>query len=93
MCDRPNNYGLASKATYPLFFKVIQYDYETFQNVVPILHSVICLRWILLQLQTKACDKKEKGSHKIMLSLETVTFIVKRFYDLLYNPICVFYVF
>ena len=25
-----------------MFFKVIQYGYETFQNVAPILHSVIC---------------------------------------------------
>ena len=26
------------------FFKVIQYSYETFQTVAPILHSVICSR-------------------------------------------------
>ena len=42
MWYRPNNYGLSSKATKPLFFKFIQYGYETFQNVAPILHCVIC---------------------------------------------------
>ena len=66
---RATNYGLACKATWPLFFKVIQYSY-----VAPILHSVICSRWILFQLQTEGCCKKDKGSYKFMFSLETVTF-------------------
>ena len=32
------------KQSYPatMFFKVIQYGYETFENVAPILYSVIC---------------------------------------------------
>ena len=29
------NYVLSSKTTEPLFFKVIQYDYKTFENVKP----------------------------------------------------------
>ena len=39
---RPNKYGFASKAVEPLLFKIVQHGYETFQNVAPILHSVIC---------------------------------------------------
>ena len=30
------------KQSQPMFLKVIQYGYETHQNVAPILHCVIC---------------------------------------------------
>ena len=77
-------YGLSNKAT--MFCKFIQHGYETFQNVAPILRSVICSRWMLLQTKDYC---KRKG---VVLSLcflwKLLLFIVKRFYNLLYNPTC-----
>ena len=45
------------------------------------------LRWILLQLQTKGCCEK-KGVVISSCFPKLVSFIVKRFYNLLYNPTC-----
>ena len=77
-------YGLSNKAA--MFCKFIQHGYETFQNVAPILRSVICSRWMLLQTKDYC---KRKG---VVLSLcflwKLLLFIVKRFYNLLYNPTC-----
>ena len=40
-----------------MFFKVIRYGYETFQNVAPILHPVVCSMMNTVQLQKKATIK------------------------------------
>ena len=56
--------------------------YETFQNVAPILHSAIFSEINTLQLQTKGCCKKERGSYKFMFSLETVTSYCKIIFQL-----------
>ena len=62
--------------------KVIQYGSVTFQNVVAILTPLFVLRKIMVQLKTKGCCKKERGSYKFVFSLETVTFYCKKILQL-----------
>ena len=82
---RSNNYGLSNKATEPMLFKVIQYGYETSQNVAPILHSVICS-----EMDTAWITSKRQGLVKSSYFLwKLLLFIVNRFYYLLYNSICI----
>ena len=84
-----------SKQSYlaAMFFKLMQYGYETFQNVASILHSECCFnsalqRWILLQLQTQGYCKRKGVVISFCFLWKLLLFIVKRFYNLLYNPIC-----
>ena len=72
----------------PLFFKVMQYGYETFQNVAPILHTVICFEMNTASIQTKDCCKSKGIVISSFFLWKLFPFIVKRFYNLLYNPIC-----
>ena len=60
----------------------------TFQNVVPILHSVICLRWITNYKQ-KAAVKRKRVVISSCFPWKLLLFIVKRLYNLPYNPISV----
>ena len=46
------------------------------------------LRWILLQLQTKGCCKRKGVVISLCFLWKLLPFIIKRFYNLLYNPIC-----
>ena len=61
-----------------MFFKVIQYGYETIQNAAPILHSVICSEINTASIKNKRLLSKERGSYKFMFSLETVTLYCKK---------------
>ena len=50
-------------------FQSIQYGYETFQNITPILHSIICSERNIASITNKRQLEKEKGSYKFMFSL------------------------
>ena len=74
-----------------MFFKVIRYGYETFQNVAPILHPVVCSVMNTVQLQKKGYYKRNRVFISSCFYVETYVeyfFIIKRFYNLLYNSIC-----
>ena len=66
-----------------MLFKVIQYGYETFQNVAPILHSVICSEMNTASITNKRLLQKERGGCKFRFSLETVTFYCKKILQLI----------
>ena len=59
-----------------MFFEVIQYGYNTFQNVAPILHSVICSEINTALIENKQLLSKERGSYKFIFSFEIVTFLL-----------------
>ena len=48
-----------------MFFKVIQYGYETFQNVAPILHSVTSS-----EMNTASIKKATKKANKRLLHVK-----------------------
>ena len=56
----------------------MQYGHETFQNVAPILHSVISSEMNTASITNKSLLQNERGSYKFMFSLETVTFYCKK---------------
>ena len=58
-----------------VFFKSIEYVYETFQNVAPILHPSIP-------------NKRQGVAISSCFLWKLSLFIVKRFYNVLYSPIC-----
>ena len=66
----------------------MQYGYENFQNVAPILHSVICSEMNTASATKKRLLEKERGSYKFMFSVETATFYCKKILQLLYNSVC-----
>ena len=78
-------YGLSNKAT--MFCKFIQHGYETFQNVAPILRSVICS-----EMNTASITNKRLRRKVVVISScffwKLLPFIAKRFYNLPYNSIC-----
>ena len=65
-----------------MFFKVIEYGYEIFQNVAPIMHCVICSEMNTALVTNKRLLQKESGSYKFMFSLEYVTFYCKKILQL-----------
>ena len=62
--------------------ELLQYGYETFQNVAPILYSVICFEMNTASITNKKLLQKERDSCKFMSSLETVTFYCKKILQL-----------
>ena len=74
-----------------MFFKFIQYGYETFQNVALILHSVICSEMNAALVTNKRLLQKERGSYKFIFSLETVTCYCKKILQLTVILYVVFY--
>ena len=65
-----------------MFFKVMQYGYETFQNVAPILDSVIYSEMKTGSVTNNRLLKKERRSYKFMFSLETITFNCRKILQL-----------
>ena len=55
----------------------MQYGYKTFQNVTPILHSVICSEMNTVSVTNKRLLLKERGSYKFIFFFETVNFYCK----------------
>ena len=53
-----------------MFFKVIQYGYETFQNFAPIVNSVICSEMNTASLSNKK-QKLRPRSCKVRNNMET----------------------
>ena len=74
-----------------MFFKVIQYGYETFQNVAPTLHPVICFVMNTASITKKGYCKRNRVFISSCFYVETYVeyfFIIKRFYNLSYNSTC-----
>ena len=69
-----------------MFFKVIQYGYETFQNVTRIRHYVICSENNTASITKKRLCKR-KGVVTSSCFLWMLFFVVKRFDNLLHIPI------
>ena len=65
-----------------MFLKFIQYGYETFQNVVPILRYLICTEMYTALVTNKRLLEKESGCYKFIFPAETVTFLCNKILQL-----------
>ena len=85
------NYGPSRKVTKPLCFSKSQCVYETFENVAPILHSVIYSEMNVASIINKRLLSMKSGSHKFRFSLEC--FYGQKILQLIYNYIILYVVF